>query len=65
MSLMIFCRSVHIQFTSSKRKASVKCFVMRLITRELLKTMLLVSHAIGSVCPALLVSNLRTPVVKV
>lgn len=54
MSLMIFCRSVHIQFTSSKRKPGVKCFVMRLITRELLKTMLLVSHAIDSAYRALL-----------
>jgi hypothetical protein len=49
MSLMIYCRSVHISFTSSKRMNDKKVMILILITHHLLKTMLLVSVSADSI----------------
>jgi hypothetical protein len=49
MSLMIYCRSVHIQFTICKRIACELVSLVIIITVQLLKTIALISVSTDSV----------------
>jgi hypothetical protein len=64
MSLMIFCRSVITQFTMSKRTILKKVIFLIIITREVLKTMMLIKVVDGRIYRVKVEGVLRIPAPK-